>query len=62
MLKNFTGCERREIWSGDFRSSPHMTLPEPQLGEAPTPEKYIGIKNLSLLGQINKSKMKLYLI
>ena len=36
-----------------------MTLPEPQRGEDPTPEKYICFMDLSLLGQINKSKIKL---
>jgi len=38
-----------------------MTLPEPQRGEDPTPEKYICIMDLSLLGQIIKSKIKLKL-
>ena len=59
--KNFTGCERCEIWSSAFRTSLHMTLPEPQRGEDPTPEKYICIMDLSLLGQIIKSKIKLKL-
>ena len=50
---------RREIWSGIFRTSLHMTLPEPQRGKYPTPEKYISIMDFSPLGQINKSIIKL---
>ena len=61
LWKNFTGCERREIRSGVFRTSLHKTLPEPQRGEDPTPEKYISIMDLSLLRQIIKSKIKLKL-
>ena len=34
-----------------FRSS-RMTLPEPQRGEDPTPEKYISIMDLSPVGKI----------
>ena len=30
ILENFTGCERRESWSGVCRTSMHMILPEPQ--------------------------------
>ena len=44
-----------------FRTSLHMTLPEPQRGEDPTPEKYICIIDSSLLGQIVRSKIKLEL-
>ena len=42
-----------------FRTSLHMTLPEPQRGEDSTPEKYISIMNLLPPGQISKSKIKL---
>ena len=56
--KTFTGCERPEIWSGDFLTSLHFTLPEPRPGKNPTPERYVGITDLSPLGQINKSKKK----
>ena len=57
--KNFTGYERRQIWSGVFRISLHMTLAEPKRGEDHTTEKYISIMDFSPLGQINKSETKL---
>ena len=38
-----------------------MTFPEPQRVEDPSPEKYICTMDLSPLGQIIKSKMKLKL-
>ena len=57
LCENFTGCERREIRSGVFRTSHHMTLPEPQRSKDPTPDKYISIMDLSPLGQISESKI-----
>ena len=36
-----------------FRTSLHMTLPEPQRGEDPKPENYIGIMDLSPLKNFN---------
>ena len=39
----------------------HMTLSEPQRGADPTPQKYICIMDMSLPGQIIKSKKKLKL-
>ena len=49
----------RDIWSGFVQTSLHMTLPEPQGSEDPTPEKYISILDLSPVEQINKSKIEL---
>ena len=53
LRRNFTGCERREIWSGVCWTSLHMTLPEPERrydGTKTTPEKYISFMDLSPLG------------
>ena len=45
--------------NGFFRTSLHLTLPKPQRGEDPTLKKHISIMDLSPLGHINNSKIKL---